>query len=239
PKIRVTARSERLDSIIADGRYKSTHEAQSTSSGASERRVLEQMWGIPLDAPAEVRPVSGAYDHKQFRQQRADYIAERLRTDPNRLRFEQTDPDFLPDYPGSIAPAGHLGIAYGDGSEGGSISFVLRADRANDSGMVFGDSALQGAKRPARATSTNSDDLLAAVLNPTEEISSSSRNRYGVENRIQTMALLNGILTGDYAGVSDPTVWQTAHADGVSVAQTADASTTRYIEALVPGGFDL
>ena len=239
PRIRVTARPERIDEIFADSdrRYKTTHEVRSAHSTAGSRRTLEQMWGIPYDAPSEVRPASGYLEHKQFRQQKAAWIAARQKREPHRLRFGQTDPDFLPEYTGTLTPSGILGLVYGGDHAGGSISFVLRADRANDSGMIFGDSALQGAKRPTKITSTNSDDLLAAILHP-EEMVGSHAERNAQENRLQIMSFLNGSLTGDWSGATDPGVHVVAQAKGISAMEKADTAD-RYVEALVPGGFDL
>ena len=239
PRIRVAAKPERVDEVLADPdqRYKSTHEARSEMSTPGSRRTLEQMWGIHYDAPAEVRPVSGYLDHKQFRQQKAAWITARQQSEPNRPRFGQTAPDFLPDYAGSISPSGIVNHVYGGGDAGGGVNFVLRADRANDSGMIFGDSALQGAKRPTKITSTNSDDLLAAMLYP-EEMVGDHAERNAQENRLQIMSLLNGSLTGDWSGATDPGVHVLAQADGVSAVEKADTAN-RYVEALVPGGFGL
>ena len=103
--------------------------------------------------------------------------------------------------------------------------------------MIFGDSALQGAKRPTKITSTNSDDLLAAMLYP-EEMVGDHAERNAQENRLQIMSLLNGSLTGDWSGATDPGVHVLAQADGVSAVEKADTAN-RYVEALVPGGFGL
>jgi hypothetical protein len=113
----------------------------------------------------------------------------------------------------------------------------LKADRANDSSVIFGDSALQGAKRPTGMTSTNADDLLAAILYPETTVSANHVERNRTENEAHVMSLLNGSLTGDWSGVLDPGTHQRAAQEGVSSAQAAGMSH-RYAEALVPGGFD-
>ena len=237
PRIRVAAKRGKVDEILADPdrRIKSTHEAASDMSPADARRELELTWGIPLDAPADVRPVSGSLDHKEYRKLKAAWI--KANKDKNRPNFRNTDPDFLPDYWGEIAPSGPATWVYGGGLDGGGIEFVLKADRANDSSVVFGDSALQGAKRPTGMTSTNADDLLAAILYPETTVSANHVGRNRKENRAHVMSLLNGSLTGDWSGVLDPDAHQRAVQQGVSPAQAAGASQ-RYAEALVPGGFD-
>ena len=236
PRIRIAAKRQKVDEILADPdrRFKSTHEAASEMSPADARRELELTWGIPLDAPADLRPISGSLDHKEYRKLKAAWINAR-RSD--RPQFRNTDPDFLPDYWGEIAPSGPATWVYGGGQTGGSIEFVLKADRANDSAVVFGDSALQGAKRPTGMTSTDADDLLAAILYPETTVSANHVGRNRTENRQHVMSLLNGSLTGDWSGVLDPGTHQRAAQQGVSSTQAASVSN-RYAEALVPGGFD-
>ena len=239
PRIRIAAKGGKVDEILADPdrRYKSTHEAQSTHSLPNERRELELTWGVPLDAPASVRPVSGALNHKEYRKLKTAWLQARKSGRPD---FGNTvDPDFLPDYwsDNGISPSGPATWVYGGGQTGGAIEFVLKADRANDSGVVFGDSALQGAKRPTSMTSTSADDLLAAILYPETTVSSNHVGRNRKENQAHVMSLLNGSLTGDWSGVLDPDTHRRAAQQGVSPAQAAGVSH-RYAEALVPGGFD-
>ncbi len=239
PRIRIAAKGGKVDEILADPdrRYKSTHEAQSTHSLPNERRELELTWGVPLDAPASVRPVSGALNHKEYRKLKTAWLQARKSGRPD--FGNAVDPDFLPDYwsDNGISPSGPATWVYGGGQTGGAIEFVLKADRANDSGVVFGDSALQGAKRPTSMTSTSADDLLAAILYPETTVSSNHVGRNRKENQAHVMSLLNGSLTGDWSGVLDPDTHRRAAQQGVSPAQAAGVSH-RYAEALVPGGFD-
>ena len=235
PKIRIAAKRGRAEELLADPdrRAKSTHEVTSQHSGAYERRQLELTWGVPMDAPAEVRPISGYVDHKESRRLKLAWLEARDKDrGSGRANFgNAVDPDFLPDYwaDNGISPGGPATWVYGETSTG-SIEFVLKADRANDSGVIFGDSAIQGAKRPTTLTSTNADDLLAALLFP-------ETSRSSGENRMHVMSLLNGSLTGDWSGVLDPDVHRRATRNDVSPSQAASVSH-RYAEALVPGGFD-
>jgi hypothetical protein len=193
-----------------------------------------------LDAPAEVRPISGYLDHKESRELKKEWLRTRNNNrGSGRADFgNAVDPDFLPDYwaDNGISPSGPATWVYGETSTG-SIEFVLKADRANDSGVIFGDSARQGAKRPIGMTSTNADDLLTAILYPETTVSAGHVSRNRTENRQHVMSLLNGSLTGDWSGVLDPNAHQKAARNGVSPAQATSVSS-RYAEALVPGGFD-
>jgi hypothetical protein len=242
PQIRIAAKRSRAEELLADPdrRAKSTHEVDSQHSAAAERAQLELSWGIPLDAAAEVRPISGYLDHKESRELKKEWLRTRNNNrGSGRADFgNAVDPDFLPDYwaDNGISPSGPATWVYGETSTG-SIEFVLKADRANDSGVIFGDSARQGAKRPIGMTSTNADDLLTAILYPETTVSAGHVSRNRTENRQHVMSLLNGSLTGDWSGVLDPDAHQKAARNGVSPAQATSVSS-RYAEALVPGGFD-
>lgn len=241
PRIRVSAHRRRVAEIFADPdrRIKSTHEKRSAHSQPTERIQLELSWGVPMDAAAEVRPVSGYLDHKEGRELKKEWLRTRKSHRPD--FGNAVDPDFLPAYwaDNGISPSGPAQQVYGL-ADNGSIEFVLKADRANDSAVMFGDSVRQGSKRPVGITSTNADDLLAAILYPGPSEGQSStglENGLQMENRMHVMSLLNGSLTGDWSGVLDPMVHRKAVMRGTSPAQQTNVST-RYAEALVPGGFD-
>ena len=59
-QISVQLPASRLDQFLADGKYKTTHEAVSMQSDAGSRTIVEaRVMGIPVDAEADVRPASG------------------------------------------------------------------------------------------------------------------------------------------------------------------------------------
>lgn len=245
PRIRIGIRAHRLDALLADPqrRYKSTHEVEvGAASPPDARRLIEAQWGVPLDAPADVRPISGYAEHKEFHKARAEILAAR-QANPDwqrgHLQFGFTDPELLPDDPGTISPAGAALQLYG--GEDGSI-IVLKADRANDSAFQFGDTGNIGAgKQPARFTATDGDDLLTAIMHSAvrgDPAVPASRLPGRLEdNRGRVIALLNGVLTGDYMTAHDPAALIDLVREGGDPA-TLGHTTSQYIEALVPGGFD-
>ena len=245
PRIRIAIKRERLTALLADPqrRYKSTHEVNvGAASPPDARRLIEAQWGVPLDAPADVRPISGYAEHKEFHKARAEIIAAR-KMDPDysrqHLQFSLTDPELLPDDPGKVTPAGPALQIYG--GEDGSV-IVLKADRANDSAFQFGDTGNIGAgKQPARFTATDGDALLASIMHSTVKgdpaVPQSRLPGRLEDNRGRVMALLNGALTGDYMTAHDPGQLSSLVTDGRDPATLAHA-TSQYIEALVPGGFD-
>lgn len=64
-RVRVVG-GEKLDSIFSDGRYKTTHEAQSSHSQPGVRREYENTIGMPKDLAPVYRPASGYITHPDW-----------------------------------------------------------------------------------------------------------------------------------------------------------------------------
>lgn len=141
PSVRVP--NDRLDGILEDGRYKTTHEEFSKHSGASPRREFERQVGIPDDAPDEVRPASGYVVHQ-------DVIDAALKDYLERNGVEATEFSVLNPKEGAV------GI-YGD------IEMVLDPEVAGRTAYGRGDTLNQMA-RPARLDSEDPDEIANAVL---------------------------------------------------------------------------
>ncbi|HIG16560.1 MAG TPA: hypothetical protein EYQ31_04290, partial [Candidatus Handelsmanbacteria bacterium] len=73
-KVRIALEMDELADMVASGRYKTTHEADSEASPPDTRRKLELQWGYDLDTPAEERPASGFLNHDVHDRIRQDYI---------------------------------------------------------------------------------------------------------------------------------------------------------------------
>lgn len=138
----VSIKPERLQRLLEDGRYKTTHEVKSDHSGPTERGQYEASFGFPPDTPPELRPASGWVTHPDLEAE-ARRLAERR-------HGEITQPAWLPETQGRV----HV---YGD------ISIRLRPEVADRSGWVYGDS-LKEKTPPVSMNETDPQAMLVAMM---------------------------------------------------------------------------
>jgi len=221
-RVRVAVEMDELSDILESGRYKTTHEARSEHSTPSTRRTVEMQWGYGPDTPAEERPASGFLNHQVHDQIRQAYIEDV----PSRLPFQNRDHTLLADSdqirPSGVATRPEI---YGE------LEVVLRTDVSHRSAMLHGDSA-RGSRRPAKMNTTDPGELLASTLD-------GDPDAYGNNQEPGRVAeLLHGSLTGEWEGVG-PNAGPRFTANDTSVAVSARAHNTSYVEAVVHGAFDL
>ena len=129
-QISVQLPASRLDQFLADGKYKTTHEAVSMQSDAGSRTIVEaRVMGIPVDSEADVRPASGyvvlgsAMDasQREWDERHGDKNDER-----RSLEFDQ---DGLIEEFG----AGGVSSIYGD------IRLVMKPEVADRTAYSYGD----------------------------------------------------------------------------------------------------
>lgn len=106
-RVRVRVPLGRLGQMLKDGRYKTTHEVSSKHSAADARAQLETQFGLPLDAPADVRPASGFVLHQ-------DSIQEAERRYKERTGNDVTEFTELDQFEGSLDSYGFIEIVLDD-----------------------------------------------------------------------------------------------------------------------------
>jgi hypothetical protein len=231
-KVRIALEMDELADMVASGRYKTTHEADSEASPPDTRRKLELQWGYDLDTPAEERPASGFLNHKVHDTIRQDYIDD---APPHmRIPFQNRDHTLLADSD-TIRPSGTATLA---GKWGyGELEVVLRTDVSHRSALLHGDSA-RGARRPAKLNTTDPGELLAATLDGDPDAFG------GGQEPGRVAELLHASLTGEWEGVGPNagprfSTQGTGGRPDTSIAVAGRARNTGYVEALVHGSFDL
>lgn len=155
-KVRIRVPLGRLGEMLTDGRYKTTHETFSKHSGADARSELETQFGLPLDAPADVRPASGYVHHE-------DSVAEAARRYKEETGTDMTEFTELGELEGSLD-------SYGD------IEIVLDDAVAGRTAVTLGDSLNIGA-HPASLDSDDQDEMANAVLHSGNALAGDGINR--------------------------------------------------------------
>ena len=141
--VRVNIPMRRFDDFLEDGTYRTTHEVQSDHSGPDIRKEYEASVGIPMDAPASVRPASGWVTHPDI-EEAAKQLAASKR--------ELTDFTVIEGLNGPVN-------AYGP------ITMTLGRAASGRSAYGFGDTLKQGIV-PARLDETDPEAIASAVLTP-------------------------------------------------------------------------
>lgn len=142
-RVRIRVPLGRLKSMLKDGRYKTTHEVGSLRSGPEVRARLETQFGLPLDAPADLRPASGYVHH-------LDSIAEAEKQYKEKTGREVTEFSELDELEGSLD-------SYGD------IELVLDDAVAGRTAVDLGDSLNVGAF-PAALDSNDPAEMGNSIL---------------------------------------------------------------------------
>lgn len=142
PRVRLRVPTGRIESMLGDGRYKTAHEVVSEHSQSPIRSIYEQSIGIPLEAPAEVRPASAYVVHKDL----LDAAIERIRLNEGREPTEFDDPRYR---------AGVL--QYGD------IELILRPEVSGRTAYGRGDT-LTNSGRVARFGDATEEEKINAAL---------------------------------------------------------------------------
>ena len=131
----------RLDALLDDGTFRNTHEVDSDHSGAEVRAMYEvSRMGLPLDAPADLRPIHGwlsMQDHLDG----GDEFFEKYQRES-----EAQDPRLSIDWAGEEFAAGPVESVYGGvrvtlrpGMEGRTSYTMGDSVRANPRGVVWLD----------------------------------------------------------------------------------------------------
>ena len=221
----------RIDSVLEDGAYKTTHEVHSNHSDAGTRvRVEAERMGIPRDASSTVRPSSG-------------YIVLGEHVEAGRKAWEEVTPDSADDdrfqeqfssknYVMQFAASGVQEI-YGD------IRVVLKPEVAERTAYSFGDTIVDN---PTGVTLLSETD---------PEVITNTLTRVGGQSdpRHQILKLLHADQTGSSLGVgeyefdgkvdfSERRLSQDL-INGSLEEQVQGRLRSKYFESTTLGGFDL
>jgi len=142
-RVRVNIPARRFSDFLEDGTYRTTHEVQSDHSGADIRREYEASIGIPMDAPASVRPASGWITHPDIEEAARQQAASKR---------ELTDFTEIEGLNGPVESYGPITMTLGEAASGRSA-------------YGFGDTLKEGVV-PARLDETDPEAIASAVLSP-------------------------------------------------------------------------
>ena len=132
---------ERLDGLLDTGAFKSTHEVDSNQSGADVRSMYEvSRMGLPLDTPAELRPIHGWLTMQEHLDAGDEYFNTHQR------ESDRQNPRLAGDWAGEEFAAGPVEDVYGrvrvtlrPGMEGRTSYTMGDSVRANPKGVVWLD----------------------------------------------------------------------------------------------------
>lgn len=148
-RVRVNVDSGRIFQIASDGRYKTTHEAQSVHSGPQIRAKYEVHLGLPADTPAELRPASGYVVHPDWERTQIAHVQQAT---PN-ISDENVARNL---YQGiNLNPNGHVGIY-------GGLEVILRPEVSGRTRYGRGDS-LTTALQPVGMDSDDPTEIMHAI----------------------------------------------------------------------------
>lgn len=192
--IRVRVRDEKLLSVLEDGRVKSAVEVGgegSASGGKISLRVrpaYESTIGIPEDAPAELRPVSGYAVHPDADEKMRKRIAESTGRPPSEVAIISDD-----------------GQDGGDAWSYGNVVVKLRPEVSERSAVGRGDT-LNNSLDVAPLGTDDPDKALAAMFGEGNTHAASI-----------ALGILQKRLTGDMSGVSSNHYFEVLIPGGVEV----------------------
>ena len=133
--------AERLDGLLSTGAFKSTHEVDSSQSAADVRTMYEvSRMGLPVDTPAELRPIHGWLTTQEHLDAGDEYF------DTHQRESDKQDPRLAQDWTGEEFAAGPVEDVYGrvrvtlrPGMEGRTSYTMGDSIRANPKGVVWLD----------------------------------------------------------------------------------------------------
>lgn len=133
--------AERLDGVLDIGAFKSTHEVDSKQSAADVRTMYEvSRMGLPVDTPAELRPIHGWLTMQEHLDAGDEYF------DTHQRESDKQDPRLAQDWAGEEFAAGPVEDVYGrvrvtlrPGMEGRTSYTMGDSVRANPKGVVWLD----------------------------------------------------------------------------------------------------
>ena len=172
--IRVSVPRDRIDTILNEGKYLTTHQASSNHSGPEIRSDYEQALGLPRELDAELRPASGYMMHPDWEQAAVDrYVATHGKEPTEFTRLDR-------GYAGAVS-------CYGE------IDLILRPEVAGRSAFGQGDSANCGLL-PSPLYEEDPTRALTALVSADNK----DHERIGE----QTLALLESHRTGSFKNLN-------------------------------------